>query len=106
MKYSGFVQCMIWYNAGFTFAGSMLKEILEHMAQRRNGTDNHKLYLYAAHDLTQVTVMRAMGIMDEDLRPEYGAALIFELHTVDGGQDHEVKVKTRSSNGRKPIYWI
>lgn len=62
---------------------------------KRNGTDTRKLYLYSAHDLTLVNLIRTMGFTDDLIRPEYGAALIFELRTMDGGQDHEVKVRRK-----------
>ncbi|XP_046737612.1 lysosomal acid phosphatase-like isoform X2 [Diprion similis] len=72
--------------------GPLLKDILTNMWTRRNGTNDHKMYLYSAHDLTLVTILRTMGFTDELTRPEYGAALIFELYTTAGGQDHEVRI--------------
>ncbi|XP_012251290.2 lysosomal acid phosphatase isoform X2 [Athalia rosae] len=72
--------------------GNLLKEILEKMVMRRNGTDTHKMYLYSAHDTTLVNTLRAMGFTEELLKPEHGASLIFELHVAEGGQNHEIKI--------------
>ncbi|XP_015588094.1 prostatic acid phosphatase isoform X2 [Cephus cinctus] len=72
--------------------GPLLKEILEHMMETRTKDNWRKLYLYSAHDITLVNVLRTMGFTNELFKPDYGAALIFELHLVNGGQSHEVKV--------------
>ncbi|XP_063981893.1 lysosomal acid phosphatase-like [Diachasmimorpha longicaudata] len=77
--------------------GPLLKEILDNMMRARNDQHERKLYLYSAHDITLVNVMRAMGFTEELFKPDYGAALIFELvlseDMEEGEHDLEVKVK-------------
>ncbi|XP_011310807.1 lysosomal acid phosphatase isoform X2 [Fopius arisanus] len=77
--------------------GPLLKEITDNMMRVRNGEDERKLYLYSAHDITLVNVLRAMGFTEELFKPDYGAALIFELvlseDLEEGERALEVKVK-------------
>lgn len=73
------------------------------MKRSQNGEDNMKLYLYSAHDITLVNVLRAMGFTEELFKPDYGAALIFELILSEDRVDHEpsqynVKVNIKSKN--------
>ncbi|XP_046475275.1 prostatic acid phosphatase-like isoform X2 [Neodiprion pinetum] len=91
-EYNGRSRAAVDTNRTVVDAGPLLKEILTNMWMRRNGTDDRKMYLYSAHDLTLVTILRTMGFTEESTRPEYGAALIFELYTTAGGQDHEVRI--------------
>jgi len=61
------------------------------MEESRNGNPKPKRsYFYSAHDITIVNVMRTMGFTNELLKPDYGAALILELHLAE--TDREVKV--------------
>ena len=62
------------------------------MVDAAKGKDSRKLYLYSAHDLTLVNVLRAMGFTNELFKPDYGAALIFELLAGEGDRDLEVQV--------------
>ncbi|XP_012286060.1 lysosomal acid phosphatase isoform X2 [Orussus abietinus] len=72
--------------------GPILKEILSNMMSTRVQSDYKKMYLYSAHDTTLVNTLRTMGFTEELLKPDYGAALIFELLLINGGQNQEVKV--------------
>lgn len=72
--------------------GPMLKEILEHMKYTQNQQNWKKMYLYSAHDLTLVNMLRAMGFTRELFKPNYGASLIFELHSTNESQVQEVKL--------------
>lgn len=62
----------------------------------QNGENEMKLYLYSAHDITLVNVLRAMGFTEELFKPDYGAALIFELllseDILEHGPQYNVKV--------------
>ncbi|KAK0157701.1 hypothetical protein PV328_011406 [Microctonus aethiopoides] len=79
--------------------GPLLKEITNNMMRARNGQDKKKLYLYSAHDVTIVNVLRAMGFTNQLLKPEYGAALIFELVVAkDTKQNPELDVKVKYLN--------
>ncbi|XP_044587572.1 prostatic acid phosphatase-like isoform X3 [Cotesia glomerata] len=77
--------------------GPLLKEITNNMMSARNGHDKIKLYLYSAHDITLVNVLRAMGFTNELFKPDYGAALIFELvlseYVEENNLELNVKVK-------------
>ncbi|KAG8038771.1 hypothetical protein G9C98_000326 [Cotesia typhae] len=77
--------------------GPLLKEITNNMMSARNGHDKIKLYLYSAHDFTLVNVLRAMGFTNELFKPDYGAALIFELvlseYVEENNLELNVKVK-------------
>lgn len=60
--------------------GPLLKHWLEDMQHGKK-----KSYFYSGHDLTIVNLMRTMGFEFPDFLPDYGAALILELHhSVDG----------------------
>lgn len=70
------------------------------MMRARNSQDERKLYLYSAHDITLVNVLRAMGFTEELFLPDYGSALIFELvlsEDLEEG-DHELEVKVINQN--------
>ncbi|KAG7204215.1 hypothetical protein KM043_002046 [Ampulex compressa] len=76
--------------------GPLVKEILENMRSAMGG-NGKKAYLYSAHDITIVNVLRTMGFTNELLKPDYGAVLILELHSVNGGQQGEVRVSYLNS---------
>lgn len=68
-------------------------EIAQNMENKQRGSlkPDHKLVLYSAHDITIVNVWRALGFTDL-IKPDYGASLVFELHTTRSGTSYEVKV--------------
>lgn len=55
-----------------------------------------KLFVYSAHDLTLVNILKALSFKEEFL-PDYGATLIVELHNVPETVDFEVKVSNNIS---------
>lgn len=56
----------------------------QHMLDKEAGKlPKNKMFIYSGHDLTLVNVWQAMGFK-QLLKPEYGAALIVELHSVEG----------------------
>lgn len=65
--------------------GALLKEILDNINQKINGTlkPNRKLFLYSGHDLTVVSLMRVLGF-DDLLKPEFGASIFIEHHKIEG----------------------
>lgn len=79
-----------------------MKQITDDMMRARNGQDETKLYLYSAHDTTLVNVLRAMGFTEELFKPDFAAALIFELVLSEDVEEHDleldVKVNITCSN--------
>ncbi|XP_014485430.1 PREDICTED: lysosomal acid phosphatase-like [Dinoponera quadriceps] len=71
--------------------GPLVKEILQHMEETKIGPQPKRAYFYSAHDITIVNTMRTMGFTSKLLKPDYGAALILELHLADNG-NQEVKI--------------
>lgn len=72
--------------------GPLLKDILGRMNAAKTGRDTRKAYLYSAHDITLVNLLRTMGFTDELFKPDYVATLIFEMHSNTENEDREVKV--------------
>ncbi|XP_025830640.1 venom acid phosphatase Acph-1-like [Agrilus planipennis] len=66
--------------------GVFLKNVTDNMLQKVENNTTNKLILFSGHDLTVVNVMRSLGL-DELLKPEFAATIIFELH-----KEREVKV--------------
>lgn len=58
--------------------------------------DSKKAYFYSVHDVTLVNLLRTMGFTNELFLPEYGAMIIFELHSYSD-KEQEVKVTFLSS---------
>ncbi|XP_066594251.1 lysosomal acid phosphatase-like isoform X2 [Prorops nasuta] len=77
--------------------GPLLKEILKHMQAAKLRTQWKRAHLYSVHDITLVNILRTMGFRSELFKPEYGATLIFELHSTNTGSDKEVKVRYLNS---------
>ncbi|XP_047362325.1 lysosomal acid phosphatase-like [Vespa velutina] len=61
--------------------GPLLKEIVNHMQESQIKKDSKKAYFYSVHDVTLVNLLRTMGFTNELFFPEYGATIIFELHS-------------------------
>lgn len=76
--------------------GPLITEIIDNMQRKWNGllNPNRSIFIYSAHDITLVNVMRALGIIDDTAdKPDYASALVFELHhSVTYDDDFEVKV--------------
>lgn len=72
------------------------------MTKKKNNQlkPDRRLFIYSGHDVTLVNVMRALDIIPQTTRkPDYAAALYFELHQnpiLDN--DLEVKVMPNSVN--------
>lgn len=79
-----------------TLKGALVTEILDQMIKKRTGTlvPERSIFVYSAHDVTLVNVMRALAIDEQTSRkPDYGATLVMELHhSVNFEEDFEVKV--------------
>lgn len=76
--------------------GTILTEFLDNMQKHKNGvTSNKSLYIYSAHDITLVNLMRALECIDQTTgKPDYSATMVFELHhSVIFDDDFEVKVR-------------
>lgn len=60
--------------------GPLLKEVTEHFEEIVNHMNvDRTLYVYSAHDVTVVSLWRALGF-DELIAPDYGASIVLELH--------------------------
>ncbi|KAF3423947.1 hypothetical protein E2986_11795 [Frieseomelitta varia] len=81
--------------------GPLLKEILKHLQAFNNGQDTRRAYLYSAHDITLVNLLRTMGFTDEYFKPDYGSTIIFELHAASNSANTEIKLKYL--NNTEPI---
>nr|CAI5861561.1 unnamed protein product [Callosobruchus analis] len=77
--------------------GSFLKHVLRSMRMILNGQEEPLVNLYSAHDITLVHVLRSLHLVDDTVKPDYGAYLIFELYS-----DGEVKFKYSNSWDSKP----
>uniref|UniRef100_A0A1B6CBF9 Acid phosphatase n=2 Tax=Clastoptera arizonana TaxID=38151 RepID=A0A1B6CBF9_9HEMI len=83
------------------YGGPLVGQMMQHMIEKQNGRiPKNKMFLYSAHDLTLVNVWQAMGFK-QLLKPEYGAAIIVELHLVEG--QYEVQMQyINSSTSKSP----
>lgn len=67
------------------------------MIKKRNQLlePNRNIFIYSGHDVTLVSLMRALGIIDQTAnKPDYAATLVFELHnSITYADDFEVKVR-------------
>lgn len=72
--------------------GAMLDDLLN-LKYDSKMTDR-SIVIYSGHDVTLVSLMRALGVIDETSRkPDYGAAFGIELHQgYNDDDDFEVKV--------------
>lgn len=63
--------------------GYFVTDVIDKMLEKRSNQlkPNRKVFIYSGHDVTLVNVMRALNIIDQTSRkPDYAAALLFELH--------------------------
>lgn len=74
--------------------GPLITEIIDTMISRRNQLSERAITVYSGHDVTLVSVMNAMNILDQtNGKPEYSALLAIELHhSLDHIDDMDVKV--------------
>lgn len=86
----------LYVNKIVLFLGAVLSEILDHMEKKRQKLldPDRSIYIYSAHDVTLVNVMRALDIVDQTSgKPDYGATLVMELHhSVTFEDDFEVRL--------------
>jgi lysosomal acid phosphatase len=68
-------------------AGPLLSEIVETMLGKKMKASERSITIYSGHDVTLVNVMNALDIINQtSAKPDYSAALAFELHQ---SLDHE-----------------
>ncbi|PSN42750.1 hypothetical protein C0J52_10659 [Blattella germanica] len=84
--------------------GPLVGEITRNMDNKRNGDlkPDTKMFLYAGHDVTLVNIWRTLGFTDL-IKPDFGAALIFELHLSKSGVNHEVKMLYRNNTSTRNL---
>lgn len=77
--------------------GPLVTTIVNEMLQFQRENSSKNLYIYSGHDLTLVSVLRLLDLVNETSSlPEYGATLAFELHNtiVDDNSQVEFRVCT------------
>lgn len=74
------------------YSGPLLNEIVTHMYEKKNGTQNpnRMLWVYSAHDTTIVNLLNAFELYEHLLAP-YAAVLMIELRLNSTG-NYVVKV--------------
>ncbi|XP_072159791.1 lysosomal acid phosphatase isoform X4 [Bemisia tabaci] len=81
-------------------SGVLIKEILMNMELKANARERfeRRLHLYSAHDGTIAYLWRGLSVTSEIERSSlsYGAALIIELHEING--KHQVKILYKRSH--------
>lgn len=61
--------------------GLLITEIADKMIKKQTGELTQNIFIYSAHDLTLVNMLRGLNVTDQtESLPDYGASLIFELH--------------------------
>lgn len=64
--------------------GLLVTEIFNKMVQKRSREISQNILIYSGHDNTLANMARGLNITDQvPLMPEYGAAVIFEMHCKD-----------------------
>lgn len=77
--------------------GPLVTTIVNQMLQFKSGNSSRSVYIYSGHDLTLVSVLRLLDLINETSSlPKYGATLAFELHNgfADDNSQLEVRVCT------------
>lgn len=73
--------------------GPLMTDIYETMANRRNKLSERTITIYSGHDVTLVSLMNALQILNETTgSPGYSSALCIELHNSSTYGDMEVKI--------------
>lgn len=74
--------------------GPLITEIIDTMLNRRNQLSERTISIYSGHDVTLVSVMNAMQIINQTTsKPDYSAALAIELHhSLDHIDEMDVKI--------------
>lgn len=75
--------------------GAIVSELLDNMIRKRSGilTPERSIFIYSAHDVTLVNLMRALGVVDQATgKPDFSATLVAELHhSITFDDDYELK---------------
>lgn len=74
--------------------GPLLNDIATTLKLVAVGSSKRKMSIYASHDLTIVSIRRALGFDDVTFKPGLGAALVVELHMVNNEPFVEVILKS------------
>jgi lysosomal acid phosphatase len=74
--------------------GPLMTEIINLMMSKKIQLTEKTIAIYSGHDVTLVSLMNAMNILDQTTsKPDYAAALAIELHhSLDHIDDMDVKV--------------
>lgn len=76
--------------------GAIISELLDNMIRKRSGIlmPERSIFIYSAHDVTLINLMRTMNIIDQTSgKPDFSATIVFELHhSITFDDDFEVKI--------------
>lgn len=78
----------------FSFAGRILKKVIENMVQKANGSlvpQQRKIFLFSGHENNVINILATLNLFRPHV-PKYSAAVVIELHYLQDIQDHIVKV--------------
>lgn len=76
--------------------GAIITEIVDNMIKKRSRilAPERSIFIYSAHDVTLVNLMRALNVISQtSKKPDYSATFVVELHhSVIYENDFEVKI--------------
>ncbi|CAH1398941.1 unnamed protein product [Nezara viridula] len=75
--------------------GPLLKEIITHMKEKKDGSLKQKLWMYSAHDVTLTCLLDAMGVFEPHI-PPLSATVMVELRK-NKNKDYFVSVHYKNS---------
>ena len=75
--------------------GPLLKNIIQNLDKKINGTIDEKFWQYSGHDTTVASLLQCLGVFDGD-QPDYAGAVFIELHQNEENQ-YEVVLLYRKS---------
>ncbi|XP_071455095.1 prostatic acid phosphatase-like [Hetaerina americana] len=89
-----------------TKAGVLLWDMATHMGDKiSTPTEKNKIFFYSGHDTTIVNMMQALGIADDNFKPDFGTAVLVELLEYTNG-DKNVKIYMKNSTSSDELYPI
>lgn len=80
--------------------GPLLKDIIGHMDDKRNGKITQKMWMYSAHDTTLANLMQCLDVYD-GLLPCYSSTIIFELF--EDSNDYYVEISYKNQTDIKTL---
>lgn len=72
-------------------AGPLLGELVKNMENVMNSKEARKLFIYSTHDITIISLMKALQVYNDNL-VKYGEGLMFELYHVNSIPEYYVNI--------------